>query len=922
MPRSGDQFPQDRGGSDIRWPTRNLLDYTQPLNDTAVEAGRRITNQIAAASDQGGQQASNQTITALLQQLGIGVVIGDSATNQLGNYLAQLLTPNSALNASNLWGLLPPGTLGPVPATSITAAQINPLWNPNFEGAVSMGAADGWTWDNVTYYPPPGPAPFYPVGSAKVGADGRTHVLKSNPFAVAANQTVAFSVPVLGTNLVATGNPIQISVVQYLDDTIVGTQDIQAVPAPIGPTTGWVAPPAGSHGTLLAGSYIVPIDHTVNKIRLLLTLTSTATAGVARYGAVGVTITGGVIATLQDGLNSLNLDSAAATQAAANFQTALLDAITEHADDWGAMYAAISAAYTTYATTTADLAANEVATIGQILNAMLGINPATGTIAPAKVDGLTELQSGFEDLQTESQTQQDAWGTMMASWKTTLNNGALDWTTKISQLESAFSTYQQVAQGVASAQVITVTSIINGLLGINPATGSTQQAQVEGLDNYFTELGAALTGNSGTAAGPWAWLGQLIADYYTMTGQAHSTAIDNANVLAIQNNASSLGGLDDTTEANMPLSSVNLANTSGTYQTATTGNMTLVRCQKTSNKGAVAFLAAVNSGPVTSLILNIYKFNKATGGFDFLQVTGNLASQLSGTTPKWIRALLPGGAGQIATSPGDVIGIMPVAGPATSVRIYGQAMSIIPAHPTAVQKNVEAQITTYTTGNPIPAANVQWLGSFISYMALEVTNLPADFHPDYSTPYTTSGSQTLDTWAKFVDLVGVGQGGGGQGETGGTVGRGGSPGQWNGKTLVVGTDIAAGGTISWTVQPNPSSQGTSEAGSGGAYFGDGQDGASTVFTWTKPGVGTQTLACPGGVGGGIHNGSNATTYGQGPGNYTFPASGPSARTYIGGAAALTPASGNPPGGSGPGGQPFQYGFNGARGQAWVVERYT
>jgi hypothetical protein len=1245
MPRSGDQFPQERGGSDIRWPTRNLLDYTQPLNDTAVEAGSRITNQIAAASQQGGQQASNTTITNLLQQLGIGSVIGDNATAQLGDYLAQLLTPNSALNASNLWGLLPPGTLGGVPSTSITDAPNNPLWNPNFEGAVSLGAADGWSWDNITYCPPPGPAPFYPVGSAKVTADGHTHVLKSNPFAVSANQTVAFTVPVLGTNLVSTGNPIKMSVVQYLDDTIVGTQDIQALPAPVGPTTGWVAPPAGSHGTLLTGSYITPIDHTVNKIRLLLTLTSTATAGVARYGAVGVTISGGVISTLQDGIDSLNRDSAAATAAAATFQTAVLTAITVHAGDWGAMYAAISAAYTVYATTTADLAADEVATLGQLLSSMLGINPETGTIASGKVDGLTALQSGFNDLQTESETQQEAWRdmvaswettlangslswatklaqmnaafstyqqvaqqmtaasvitidtiingllgvdpttgiiasnkvaglpalqtgfadlqsesndqqaawrTMISSWETTLANGALSWTTKIAQMETAFSTYQQAAQGVASAQVITLTSIVNGLIGINPTTGLTPKVQIEGLNTSLSQLAAATAGDTNNS-GDWTWLADIVSEFFNTASTAQDTSVANSNTLGIRTNKPLIYGLDDTTESN-------IAFTDATAQinvTSAATRWTFVRCGQDDVKNTVAFTANTTAAP-TGFYAWVYKVNYTTNTMRYITTSANLVALLS-AAEAWIFVDASG----TDVDPGDVIAIEFQVVGTGSVNVYGKVgSSTKPIHPNANLQGVSATRTTVpgmawttpisglgtggptgialdaagaiyladrgnnralkyvgatqtvlgftglslpqgiavdaagavyvvdagnnrvvkllagaqttlpftglhspsgialgpdgavyvsdnTTGNHrvlkllggvqttlaftgvaavtlgavaldstgavyvIDGTNARVLklsgatqtvlaftgligptgvavvgstvyvtdrsnsvikvlsgttqtsiavqafggtnaapdglvigpdGTYyvsddtrrgvaqgsantafsaltfaqgsIPYVGLETSSPPPPVYPDKQKAFVTPGvmTQKLETWVTTVDLVSLGQGGGGQGETGGTVGRGGSPGQWATRTLVVGTDIVAGGTLTITIQADPSSSGVNAPASGGAYFADGHAGAATVISWVDPGGTARSLSGAGGAGGGLANGSNLTTYGQSPGNITF-----NGYAYTGGGAALVPEDGLAPGGSGPGGQPFQYGFNGARGQAWTVQ---
>lgn len=240
--------------------------------------------------------------------------------------------------------------------------------------------------------------------------------------------------------------------------------------------------------------------------------------------------------------------------------------------------------------------------------------------------------------------------------------------------------------------------------------------------------------------------------------------------------------------------------------------------------------------------------------------------------------------------------------------------------PSAVAVDAAGSVIVTDTGNSrvvtfsnnTAFAALVFNNTSIPYIGLETSSPPPPSFPDHTTSYTTPGTttQTIQTWVAHVDLIGMGGGGGGQGETGSTVGRGGSPGSWNTKTLVVGTDIPAGGLITITV---------AAGGAGGPYFTDGSAGTATTFSWVDPSGATQTLTASGGAGGGLGNGANLTIYGQATSPATETYQGV---TYQGGGAQLVGAVGNPPGGSGPGGQPFQFGFAGARGQAWTVERQS
>lgn len=545
-----------------------------------------------------------------------------------------------------------------------------------------------------------------------------------------------------------------------------------------------------------------------------------------------------------------------------------------------------------------------------------------------------ELTGGLiSDIQNDESARQLAWATLWESWWTTATTPGQSIPSAIAAFDAALVTYQDTNDAINISESATVSQILSSLLGINLSTGQMNLSNVQGLTDYFNQLGAALAGDTSSAAGPWAWLGQLIDGYYTLTGQAHSTAVANANTLGIRNNATVIAGLDNTTVSNMPLPTVTLgASQAAISMGASSAQMwgASVRFPASGSFGALTFLVSTSSATTPPyFFVNVYVLNQTTMTLKYQFSSVSMASSITTagvSAPKMVQFVFPS---QLVVNAADVVfalfqGSAVASG---SIQLWGSNGTIgQPPHPTALLKNIGA--FSANPGSSHAAADIltaNWqFANTAPYLAFEITSLAGSVFPDSPTPYPSPGTftQTLDSWTNFVDLIGVGQGGGGQGETGSTVGRGASPGAWNGKTLVVGTDIAAGGTITVTVHANPSAAGTSDPASGGAYFSDGQDGASTTFQWTKPGVGTQTLTCAGGLGGGLHNGANTTTFGQGPGNFTFPATGPHAETYIGGAAQLTTAPGNPPGGSGPGGQPFQYGFNGAHGQGWIVERAT
>ena len=165
----------------------------------------------------------------------------------------------------------------------------------------------------------------------------------------------------------------------------------------------------------------------------------------------------------------------------------------------------------------------------------------------------------------------------------------------------------------------------------------------------------------------------------------------------------------------------------------------------------------------------------------------------------------------------------------------------------------------------------------------------------------------LPAWAVYVDLIGIGGGGAGQGELLANEGVGGAAGSWNATVLTVGntgTDIPAGAIITVTV------------GSGGSgptpYFTDGNSGTATTFSWTDASSTPHTLTCAGGAGG---SGIGFYYFGHSPGNETH-----NGVTYVGGAVAGQGDAGNAPGGGGGGAPFFLFGGAGGNGGGWIVAR--
>lgn len=337
---------------------------------TGIDGGLAQLEEWAHTVAEDAEEALNNFAELIDRALGTGHSVEDFVL-----WLENFLTPNSALNASNLWGLLPAGVSIKVPSTAVTSEQAQPLWNPNFEGSISFEPLAGWAWDSTVYFETSTNLP----GSAAVTADGAVHALRSNPFPVDSGQRLTPTPHILTSGLVCTGSPIKLDVITYLGDTQVAIVELVSMGAPTGATTGWTNPPSGSKAGTMSATYTVPDDGTVDAVKLRIVIDSTATAGTVRFGAVPTVIEGGLISDLQSDLTTIQEDETAKAAATATLWQDIGTAITTYGlTDWEAMAVAINAAYQTWNTIVTGIDASEDETILNMLSELLGINLLTG----------------------------------------------------------------------------------------------------------------------------------------------------------------------------------------------------------------------------------------------------------------------------------------------------------------------------------------------------------------------------------------------------------------------------------------------------------------------------------------------------------------------------------------------------------------
>lgn len=376
----------------------NLLAFAQQVEAGITDTGNFATdfwNYLLGTNTTATNAWNNWT--TLLEELGLP----DQTATALVSWLQTLLEPNSPLNASNLWGLLPTNVAGSIASTAVNAATPNPLWNPNFEAAISVLPGSGWLWDSTVYYSTSTNMP----GSAKVVANSSIEALRSNPVPVQGGQTITLTAQILTSGLVSTGSPIELDVVTYLGNTQVAQVSVASSGAPSGATTSWVNPPSGSVAGVLTGTYTVPNDGSVDSVVVRLAVDAPATAGSVWFGSVSASLSGGLIATIQSDLSSLSSDFTAGNTALATFLQSGLGDITGYTS-WSTFITNLESQWNTYITTATSLTSAEFFTIQQLINTLLGISPTTGQMAATNVSNAlpggtnlgTDVQAMVDDV--------------------------------------------------------------------------------------------------------------------------------------------------------------------------------------------------------------------------------------------------------------------------------------------------------------------------------------------------------------------------------------------------------------------------------------------------------------------------------------------------------------------------------------------
>lgn len=514
---------------------------------------------------------------------------------------------------------------------------------------------------------------------------------------------------------------------------------------------------------------------------------------------------------------------------------------------------------------------------------------------------LGSFQTAWSALQTDFNTSNQAFATLLSSWYTTLTTGGQSWSSVLSSLDSAWNTYITTDQQVNAAVSTTISQILSNIFGFDPTTGLINSTNIAGLEAGFNELGAALTGDTADA-GSWEWLASFMNNVYTTLGLTHTTTVDNNNTLAIRDNRPISYGLDNTTESNIAFTAA-----TDILNVSSAGSVWgFVRCAQTDTKNTIAFTASTSAAP-TSFVVSLYKVDFTNSVMDYINTSSNFVSQLT-SSEKWLFTT----AGATAVAPGDVLAVEFEVTGSGSVNVYGQSLSGKPTHPVAMLPGAAATRSGTITHANTAFSALTFNNTSIPYIGLETSSPPPPVYPDFTSTFGTPGTytQTLDSWAVHVDLIGVGAGGGGEGETGAGNGDGGTAGSWNNTTLTVGgtgpTGIKAGSPITITV-------GT--GGARGPYFTPGGNGTATTFSWVDASNAAQSLTCSPGAGG--QPSTNLTSWGIGPGNHTY-----NGVTYPGGGTNAVGGTGYYPGGGGTGGAAFQWGFAGASGEAWTVERQS
>lgn len=164
-------------------------------------------------------------------------------------------------------------------------------------------------------------------------------------------------------------------------------------------------------------------------------------------------------------------------QASSNALTVLLRAVWNdviaYAGNWPELIAALEAAWNTYVTTVTPIISSEVATLQDIVAALLGLSPSE----------LQTLQADFSALGTEYNAARSAFNTFLTSVYTIVTTEYTDWPVMFADLEAAWNTYVAAVTPIEAEFIATLEQIVAALLGISPE-------ELQTLNGLFTTLRA------------------------------------------------------------------------------------------------------------------------------------------------------------------------------------------------------------------------------------------------------------------------------------------------------------------------------------------------------------------------------------------------------------------------------------------------
>lgn len=296
------------------------------------------------------------------------------------------------------------GNLTSIAAPAVTNTDHSAQSVPNFPNAASLVgvwyAGGGWEWDSSVTYTDPATG-VTSAGSAKCTANGAVQAQNGVITKVQPGQTVTLLPKAQWSGLSAASgtSPIQAQLVPWSGTDSPGTAaapvTLAEVTSPSPAETSWtgLTSVTDSGAGVADGVYTVP-DSGVGFVQARIVVTADATAGSVWWNACDTVISGGFLPTMNDDIARLKSDGEASTVATQTFLQAVLTAITGYTD-WSTFIAAVESAYQTWVTTESGLAADEFATLQQMLNSLLGIDSSTGrnTQWAALMAQITALQT-------------------------------------------------------------------------------------------------------------------------------------------------------------------------------------------------------------------------------------------------------------------------------------------------------------------------------------------------------------------------------------------------------------------------------------------------------------------------------------------------------------------------------------------------